>query len=1052
MVTKESIFLQKFNSKTSSNTSKGINVELKGKRKLLPLDDVSDVISQYDQYSDERKSCNIIRLTCQVNTVCSNILFNKISEIVKNEGSSDITFINYGVGDNEFNGISFKNKEMSFWSGNTFTYSSATVNADTPSFSSFQLTEEDVTHPTNSIRDMQLSKLDVGFVYHCGLDVFNNHLIRSNTFKTICKTKEETSDAFNTVADFMRDVKGDYITENIYFPVDSNLDTKSIYLHLYKYDDIDTFEEAIDKKLVVKHNGWVGFNNRSKIKSYSSFTDNVELDVERPIMYMNGGDFVDMYPTRDLFSFVPKYNKYRNRIEKNWNYCITYPSSSYTPSNSADPFTEIFELGNNSLKAVYFDENTFADNGTKQIVIYGVSKHGLAKGDHVNIYNTYETQKFWVVDTSGNRISSKYNTLEEANAQLERMKTEMELSCGDFLDVEISDTIYSGETELYTDLVVEDAEVTNIVDDYIFTVFNPSIQISKNWYTLKKDDFTNKSFSVDGKTYKIDDSFKFATLLNEDNIPSDTIYYIVNESYVNIDSNAQNISYKKVVNGIECDYYVRIFSKLPNFKYASGDTSNEMALYANDGEVIREYQDKKYDFGSQVSKLAFSKNVYNDEIGEIVFTDDIDISNLHDNLGRPLTSLYLTVIKNNKGYKEWYGYDYDNWEENDINLETVEYSHAFGKVTCGIETSYESNIGTSINSINRISNVANDNNGLPMGFMVDGILNDKSDGNPRSYTVGGKTIEIGSNEIWYDADINFYGDLCCYDSYNLIETPISPIMHRFNTAQRESINSKSEKYFKNYIYDEIYSDDYDMNPFSITSYTSNNTCYDKPEGYYYNPHYEIPIKTFDRLQTLMPDFLGIREMMQIGDGTSTTYRFTTFEKHYLDIGDKAVLYDKLQDKYYNLTAISGVNDNYKVFTCNVFDDKTNEPCAITTENGNPINKLSSRKNIGSVTVYDFTLFKMDNLDCPSYAKILKDGTCRIIWRNVLNNGFGETNAQIEEYPFTNGAFYVNKPINLYVKRQDPQDYYGIYSEDDIEGLETEIFEEDNYVKEIDIEC
>ena len=45
------IFLQGFDSKVSSNTSEGLNVQFKGRRKLLPLNDVAEVISQYDQYT-----------------------------------------------------------------------------------------------------------------------------------------------------------------------------------------------------------------------------------------------------------------------------------------------------------------------------------------------------------------------------------------------------------------------------------------------------------------------------------------------------------------------------------------------------------------------------------------------------------------------------------------------------------------------------------------------------------------------------------------------------------------------------------------------------------------------------------------------------------------------------------------------------------------------------------------------------------------------------------------------------------------------------------------
>jgi protein involved in sex pheromone biosynthesis len=95
---------------------------------------------------------------------------------------------------------------------------------------------------------------------------------------------------------------------------------------------------------------------------------------------------------------------------------------------------------------------------------------------------------------------------------------------------------------------------------------------------------------------------------------------------------------------------------------------------------------------------------------------------------------------------------------------------------------------------------------------------------------------------------------------------------------------------------------------------------------------------------------------------------------------------------------------------------------------------------------------MDNIEAPSYARVLKDGTCRVIWRNVLNNGFNMSDKTVDEYPFTNGAFYINKTINLYLKRQDPYNYWGLYSSNDIKGANVNIDEEDNYVKAEDIEC
>ena len=99
---------------------------------------------------------------------------------------------------------------------------------------------------------------------------------------------------------------------------------------MYWYDEILTYADSVKNRLVQKYDGWVGFYNRSKIKSYNDFKNGEIMDIERPIMYKNGGDFIEMYPDRSLYSFVPKFNKHRKRVEKNWEYCITYPSSSTT--------------------------------------------------------------------------------------------------------------------------------------------------------------------------------------------------------------------------------------------------------------------------------------------------------------------------------------------------------------------------------------------------------------------------------------------------------------------------------------------------------------------------------------------------------------------------------------------------------------------------------------------------------------------------------------------------------------------------------------------------
>lgn len=920
-----------------------MNVSLNGKRKLLPTNDYGCVINQYEQYTKERKACSTIRLTCQVNPICSNVLFNDITEVVKYEGSDYVSVLNYGIGknlSNDLNNVIGKNsKSIGFWTNENNQYGSFV---------------DGNNYFINAIRDTQLSNDKCGFVYHCGLDILNNHLIRTTSFKTVCDIQSK-DDSFNTLGDYMRTVDGEKVQDVVYYPEGiSDTNEKQIDYHLYQYDDILSFKNTISTKLIQKHNGWVGFVNTAKLKTYEKdFASSTILSIERPIMYKNGGDFIDMYPGRDLYSFVPKYNSYKKRVEKNWEYCITYPSSSTTLG-----LESVIETNDNinALKAIYFDENTSSDNGTKQIVIYSIVKHGLKSGDYVNIYKTYGT------------------------------------------------TNSSAKT---TEKVMNSVEVMDVVDDYIFTISNSSMQISDNWVYLSSEDLEKSKLVIGNKTYILDSASK--QFYYQESEPS-VKYYIVNSNYVNLDKASLNISYKKVVSDIECEYYARIFSRLPNFKWASEDTSSEYQIYKENEKVLNEYKGYKYSFENHVSRLAFAKNIYSDDIGEIVYTDNIDIANLHDNLGRPLTSLYITFFKNNRGYKEWYGYDYPNWSENTItdDNENIEFSHCFGNLTCGIEccdeAKYESNI-PNIHKLTSDSIVALD---------IENI-----NGENRKYS---NNCDADKYEIIYWSDKNFYGDICCYDNYNALETTLQPIMHRFNTAQRESKN----KNFANFGYDEITSDDYDVGG----TYTINTTKFDdvsnnKREGYYYKASYEIPIKSFGVLESAMPDMLDIKKI--------TPTEITTLSYHYLTIGDKAMMYDTKKDKYYTLITVKGNNDNYRTFSYKAYD-----------EDGNQVVDLAFDKE-------NLKLFKLDNLDIPSYAKLLKDGTCRYIWREIINNGM-DSHEMVETYPFTNGAFYINKRIDIYVRRQDPYDEYGLYDGTDIPGNKLDDTSQNNYVTDEEITC
>ena len=100
----------------------------------------------------------------------------------------------------------------------------------------------------------------------------------------------------------------------------------------------------------------VWFTNVGKMKVYNDeSTDprNMDYDWFKVINNRKPCDFIDMYPTRDLFYFDPKYNPYRQRLEKNWHYFLSYPSSSITEGIS---FIKTHENGSTSLKVMLFDD------------------------------------------------------------------------------------------------------------------------------------------------------------------------------------------------------------------------------------------------------------------------------------------------------------------------------------------------------------------------------------------------------------------------------------------------------------------------------------------------------------------------------------------------------------------------------------------------------------------------------------------------------------------------------------------------------------------------
>ena len=102
------------------------------------------------------------------------------------------------------------------------------------------------------------------------------------------------------------------------------LNSAETEMHLYRYDSLDSVQKAINDKLI-ELDGWFGFINPASLDVPNVSINGNTYTVNKCMNDKNAGDFVDMYPDRTLYSFLPKYNPYRKRLEKNWDYCLTYP-------------------------------------------------------------------------------------------------------------------------------------------------------------------------------------------------------------------------------------------------------------------------------------------------------------------------------------------------------------------------------------------------------------------------------------------------------------------------------------------------------------------------------------------------------------------------------------------------------------------------------------------------------------------------------------------------------------------------------------------------------
>lgn len=845
--------------KLGVNEDNFVGVELSSNSKVLPYTEDSYHIDAYSQYFKEKDESDKFRFAFTITPFCTNVLFNMITEPVYKEGSADCAAVYYVDAINKIQGT-----EYYYGFEERDNYSPSNAANPFTTYNSRKL------NTNNVIRDTGYSHPKIEkypLVYHCGYDIFNNHTLRKKEFNVVNSGKTSVGDDFNTIKDKIRDRGGNVVKENILqVNQDGKININETDTHLYQYETISSYGDSIYDNLI-ENNGWFGFLNVTTIP-IDNFTgaDGEKHSINKCMNNNKAWEQIDMYPDRSLYSFVPKINKFRGRIEKNWDYCLTYPK---------------FEDRVNTVVT-----SAGGVNGIKCKIVSPLTSDYLQNENELVLFKSFLRHNFEV---------GGYVTLS-------------------FID--------SAQNERKTANPVKIMSLGNNGTD------------------------TEHYFSV-----------RFSSILNE------VADITTNDKVTTLVSNISEVRARKFENGGEAQYYFRIFEKI--------------------GE----------DCASSLNKLAFSQNIYSDQVAQIVFTDDIETLGLKDNKNRPVSEVYLTIVKRNKGRDKWY--------QGDVTSDEIEFSHCFGEVTSGVDMPEDDECKDyNVHRIHSISDVQAEARGITKS--------------PEKIETG-ITIEEGGHCEMFDMlremfdmspeDVLFYGDIVEFQPSTMSETTIEPVYHRFNTAQREDTNGK----YSGFTYDELIHDDYDIGenftigtkPFGDKSKFMNLI----PEGYYYKPHYKVQIRKFEdevkQGSNITVNFTSAEKTSASGN----KWNITTSKNYYFMEGDEVQFYIVTDGKVtYEATgvceSVGGVN----------FSDVT----------------LSFNKSV-NLKAEGERLFRKNPI-MPEDAYLLPDGTGRYLWRSVESYADMDIDNELYDTPFTNGAHYFHRNVMFYLKRQDPYGIYGIGNE------------------------
>jgi hypothetical protein len=1070
----EEIRLTSSDSISSINEEQNVSIELRQTTKKNILTNINAVVDAYETYQRESSASTKYRLTLTINPFCTNVLFNTCTEIVANDGAYETTT----QGQPEI--IVVTDREPSKLPSNVLA--------------------KNVCGRLNGLKraymvdNTEYSSENIGFTYYPGYDIFGNHRLRNLSFRSVIPIVGGTSNQkYNTIEDTMRNIDGSPVK---FVPRMDYGNTSFINKHLYDISNILPMEngESVSANLT-NQNGWYGFYNNSSItpKKIGGKTV-VERDDNHVINNKGNCEFVDMYPDRTLYSFNPKMNPHKRRMEKNWDIWLTYPYENFYHHNLvsntyANDGTSEGDKKTNAL-LIMRAKSQINRNGMKGIEFRTFCKHNLSPNDYVQIYYSHDNGVHYTACSDFYRVSyigdmknenKDYyfatidsNILSEvfSDKMIQYFYTEIPIppvhyrivngdideipQNNDNTDSDYEPNIcrYFYDTATTLPIVVWDSG--NTVDDFPHDVQNGPQYIRKripNAYQYFK--YENEMYNILGNDFNPDiESFGKGNTF--DDIPvgyiSDYIrvhqyeyYEATYKFYEQKEGNVEEIVNKalkndislrfaKISNGLKCEYYIRKFRKLPNFAYKKEEMNDSVIKnHIKFDEYVEKNATKDgklRNFSCETYPLAFANTIYGDPITQYQFVDTMDIYGIKDNLNRPITEMYATVVKKNVGYDEWYNkHKYSDYTASDGKLHRIEYSHCFGKVTSGFEFMIDETDDSKDRERKAFLSDACLITNIPSSW--EGI-----EGEPLEWW-GDINVKNGATEGILEDDVEFFGDVVEYNPFTVSETTISDVHFRFNTAQRE--NGDKEDY--TFTYKELIGDDY-TGQFETEEKKGGRSilC---PEGYHYKAHYNIPLRSFgDDIRQSSHYSMSVisAEPVQM-DGIFI--KLKTNQKYNFGSGNNVFICNDSEGLWYNSSIVSC--EGSTTFIINPISKDVvkyeGKPYLDWIETCELINNGKLRIRVANEAI-------------PDYARNI--GTNLFLWRDIVPASESGDNV-LSSYPFANGALYIDKSINFFLKRQDPEGLGNLYymGEDgnfpDVEG-KTLVESNYEYIPETDFIC